>query len=583
MDASIAAIFGESSDEEEFFGFTDEELNINRNSDIEISDISSSGESDSDENKEEDRVEGDQVWTRNLTKKVIQPYSVENPGPTVVLGKEAKEEDFFDLSFPKEIYEILARETNLYALQKQVERIRVDSSWYETNAEEMKVYIGLRIFMSIVNIPEMKMYWAKDFAFGGFYPSKVMPRNRFDKLCQYIHANDRSMNELDDNGKPKDKLFLIRPVLDIVRAKCKENYIPPRDLSVDEAMISFRGQLGIRQYMPAKPTKYGIKMWQLCVAENGYCCDFSAYLGKPSDGEREKDLGKKVVLQMTESLRGQYNHIYYDNYFSSISLLEELLERRIYGCGTIRSNRVGLPQALRPKTKTNAGENLKLTLKNELKNDGDSVILQKGETGIVCLAWLEKKSRKPVLIASTTSSPDAPDSSVKRKQKNGDKKDVSCPKPVELYNQKVNGVDRCDQSRTEYSTGRMSKRWWLYIFYFLLDLAIANSLVLMHESPNHQSETKNGKTKNITMLRFRMALAKQLIGNFCGKKRRVSHESVATENQHWPLRTPTKRKCRNCRRKKQQRASEPRLKFKGCSDGDEQVNLCVDCFEGYHK
>ena len=55
-------------------------------------------------------------------------------------------------------------------------------------------------------------------------------------------------------------------------------------------------------------------------------------------GEREKGLGEKVVLTLAESIKGRHQHLYCDNYFSSISLLSKLLEEGMYACGTIRTN-----------------------------------------------------------------------------------------------------------------------------------------------------------------------------------------------------------------------------------------------------
>ena len=59
--------------------------------------------------------------------------------------------------------------------------------------------------------------------------------------------------------------------------------MPYLHLFVDEAMISFRGCLSFRQYLPAKRTKYGVKVWEICDARNGYCFDFDVYLGRPTD------------------------------------------------------------------------------------------------------------------------------------------------------------------------------------------------------------------------------------------------------------------------------------------------------------
>eukprot|EP00112_Aurelia_sp_Birch-Aquarium-sp1_P018893 Seg4585.2 transcript_id=Seg4585.2/GoldUCD/mRNA.D3Y31 product="PiggyBac transposable element-derived protein 5" protein_id=Seg4585.2/GoldUCD/D3Y31 len=158
---SLIDIFGESSDEEEdFYGFTNEELGIN--SDVDVSDGSSSERAVSDVGDSEEEDFEDQrrpneerearrqpIWTRTLTSTVIEPYAVVNTGPVNILPEDSKELDFLNLMFPPAIYEILARETNLYARQKIEEAGKEDKRWFETSVEEIKVYMGLRIFMSI--------------------------------------------------------------------------------------------------------------------------------------------------------------------------------------------------------------------------------------------------------------------------------------------------------------------------------------------------------------------------------------------------------------------------------------------------
>ena len=55
--------------------------------------------------------------------------------------------------------------------------------------------------------------------------------------------------------------YKVRPIFDYILNKWKTNFKPTKNISVDEGMIAFRGRLSFRQYMPAKPTKYGIKVW----------------------------------------------------------------------------------------------------------------------------------------------------------------------------------------------------------------------------------------------------------------------------------------------------------------------------------
>ena len=56
-------------------------------------------------------------------------------------------------------------------------------------------------------------------------------------------------------------------------------YYPHTQLSVDEAMIPFKGRSSMKQYLPMKPVKRGFKVWAMADALNGYLYDFNVYTG----------------------------------------------------------------------------------------------------------------------------------------------------------------------------------------------------------------------------------------------------------------------------------------------------------------
>ena len=229
----------------------------------------------------------------------------------------------------------IAAETNRYAEQLQWQKGRQDTKWKPTTSDEIRAYLGIRIYMSVIDLPDIKMYWSGDSFFGGFTIANVMTRDRFEKLQQYFHAVDRTgYDRMDPN---RDKCHLVRPMLTFISDPCLENYVPHKEQSIDEAMIAFRGQLSFRQYIPAKSTKYGIKVWVRADSHNGYVHEFEVYVGKPHDIAREVGLGKKVVLKLSEKLRGKNNHVYFDNYFNSVELQERLLGMGLFGCGTVKS------------------------------------------------------------------------------------------------------------------------------------------------------------------------------------------------------------------------------------------------------
>lgn len=81
----------------------------------------------------------------------------------------------------------------------------------------------------------------------------------------------------------------------------------------------------MKQYMPLKPIKRGFKVWVMACAVSGYMYSFDIYTGKAVRGEVNFGLGEKVVLLLTRALEHLGYCIFFDNFFSSIPLMEKLL------------------------------------------------------------------------------------------------------------------------------------------------------------------------------------------------------------------------------------------------------------------
>ena len=121
-------------------------------------------------------------------------------------------------------------------------------------------------------------------------------------------------------------------------------------------MIPFQGRSTIKQYLPLKPIKRGIKVWVLADSHNGYFYSFEVYVGKGGGGDNyipELGLGGSVVHYLTQPLVHKHHHVFMDSFFSSADLYHTLLVDGIYACGTIRPTRKGFPAELRDKKKVN--------------------------------------------------------------------------------------------------------------------------------------------------------------------------------------------------------------------------------------
>ncbi|XP_053376958.1 piggyBac transposable element-derived protein 4-like [Mercenaria mercenaria] len=412
-------------------------------------------------NRRDQEAGGVQEWSANFRPINVNVFSG-NPGPSVIMDVNKTEMDFLNLSFTPQMIQQIVDETNKYAPKKQLEK--PDDRWRNVTFSEIRAYLGFQIVMGIIAAPNLDMYWSSDPMFSPCGIKERMTHDRYDKISKYFHVADTTCNPA--LGQPgHDKLSHVRPILEAVRVNLMANYKPHCETTVEEAMIGYTGRLGFKQYVPMKPTKRGIKVWVRMDPHNGYVNDIQVYLGKENrDGD--KGLGERVVMDSVTPILNRGHHVYCDNYFTTVGLFEELQQQGTYACGTFRSNRRGIPDEIKQQ---------------KLKEQGTSITMQKGN--MVATAWRDKKT---VFILSTNFDPTTPRTTVQRRQKDGSQKDVSCPESVQNYTKYMNGVDHADQLQAMYSLARKSAKWWKYLFWFLVDLAIVGAYILMKESPNHQ-------------------------------------------------------------------------------------------------
>ena len=222
-------------------------------------------------------------------------------------------------------------------------------------------------------------------------------------------------------------------------------------------MIPFKGRLAFKQYMKAKPTKWGIKVFVLADATNGYIRTFQIYTGKSlEDGNSSVGLCTKVVLDLMSGLEGSGLHLYTDNYYTSPSLYLHLCNRGINACGTARPNRIGFPKELLTKA-TNSNRGFV-----DFRSNGP----------LLATIWVDKRSIYFLSTIHVAEPPLGSTCTVKRRTTTGAQEDKPCPSCLPDYQCFMRGVDHNDQMQQYYNTGRRSIKWWKRIFYYLVESAI---------------------------------------------------------------------------------------------------------------
>ena len=339
----MAALFDSDSEEEEFIGFTVEpgfeRNNPESESDVSVLSVNTEDLSDLDLSDQESGKEDKQEWNKDPGPVVVNPF-VANTGRVRDIRRYSTL-NFFNLMFKNSNFDRIAEETNRYA--RQAMETKPDPAWRETDAKEVEAFFALNILFGIKQLPEVYSYWSKNQLLGVPEVQKIFPRNRFAKISQYLHLNNKR-RELPRGHANHDKLFKVQPILDSIVEAVKSEYRPSKNVSIDEAMIPFKGRLSLKQYMSLKPVKRGIKVWECIDSSNGFVCDLEVYTGKQRDGNPKQGLGHRVVHNLTRPLVDKNNHVFVDNFFNFLALAEDLLRDRIYICGTIPGNRQGIPR-----------------------------------------------------------------------------------------------------------------------------------------------------------------------------------------------------------------------------------------------
>ncbi|KAF8768409.1 PiggyBac transposable element-derived protein like [Argiope bruennichi] len=148
-----------------------------------------------------------------------------------------------------------------------------------TDIADLFNFIAIILIMGINKQPRVQDYWSSDPILGNEQVKRTMTRRRFLDIYKFFHLSDRE-NEISKDDLSFYMMQKLDPFMTCLRSNFQKYFEPYTHLSVDEAMVKYKGRLGIVQYMPNKPVKRGIKVWTLCTSFFGYVYNFEPYCGK---------------------------------------------------------------------------------------------------------------------------------------------------------------------------------------------------------------------------------------------------------------------------------------------------------------
>ena len=359
-----------------------------------------------------------------------------------------------------------------------------------------------------------------------------MTRDRFKALIGMLHIVDPATEN------DKDKLRKLTPCINSFKTKCQSLYQPYQNVAAYERLVKSKHCSGIRQYIANKPVKFGVKLWVLADSKKGYTFDFDIYIGKTGQ-TYQYGLGCDVVMKLTQLLFNQGYDIFFDNFYTSVKLVNDLFILKTSPCGTVTENHKGFPNSMK---------NGKIWAKK--KDRGEIRWIR--ENSCLVLQWIDNK----VVTMLSTIDKTNDYVEVPRKVKvNNEWKTITVRKPyhIERYNNFMNGVDKSDQILAKYNLLRKCVRWWKTIFFHLIYIATVNSFILFKSfsEQNPDNEQLQRKKKH-SFLEFREELIRNLIDldqyaeRPLFRPRPPPQDKSQFQTDHIPVFSDTKRNCKVC-------------------------------------
>ena len=77
------------------------------------------------------------------------------------LSPESDEEDYFSLFIDYNLFQLVSNKTNKYA--RKCQEITIDPKWEDPFPREIQAYVGILIYMGLVDLPEIRDYFIGDF------------------------------------------------------------------------------------------------------------------------------------------------------------------------------------------------------------------------------------------------------------------------------------------------------------------------------------------------------------------------------------------------------------------------------------
>ena len=252
--------------------------------------------------------------------------------------------DVFEKFFDDTFFENLKEETNKYNNHTAAKKDKLGrlEYWKDVSINELKLFFGIILWMGVLVLPTIEHYFTKHPFFRNDFIQNLMSGRRFTNILAMLHLTDNAKNISN-----QDKIWKIRPIIKHFREKWRSLFQLGENIVIDESIASYKGRLGFKQYAKDKKKKWGVKFWVLADCESGYIYNIKCYTGKNLVNKGKKNLSFDVVTKLLRGLEDRGHHLFIDNYYVSLELIDNLQNNQIGTTGTVNMRRTCFPSFLK--------------------------------------------------------------------------------------------------------------------------------------------------------------------------------------------------------------------------------------------
>lgn len=478
---------------------------------------------------------GDQ-WEKDCDYSPVEPHPMErfdNYQSATARGGRSKtglQCSPFDVNSPIRAWRQIFTHTILEKIVKYTNEYGVVHAkrWKDMTRKDLESFFAVLFISGIQKRKDKPSNWfSENKLLESTVIKKVMSGRKFFDILRYLHCCP--VQNQDSSSANYDPTYKIKEVKEYLERRYDRLFSPGQQLSLDETLIRAFGRIKFKVRIVTKAARYGIKIYVITDAITAFVLRLLVYTGKSTyyddpESAAEKKKTVQIVNRLVEPFVGSHRTVYVDRFYTSIDLLKSLREKDLYLTGTMLANRIPLGVRIAKTSRQfnlmQRGDAIKCRVRFRTSSGEEE------QAGLVC--W---RDRSMVYCLSNDSNNTQFDQC--RRRGLGGIIRIQRPISIANYNKYMGGVDLADMRRLHCNSTIMGqKRWWLKLFFYLLDVGTSNALVLHNEYRKINAEKNQVPYTAMNIVQFKMKLVDDLVGKSIDN---LFESGECADDQHTPV------------------------------------------------